>query len=120
MSSATEQKKTLADFVFENKEKETQMCIEMYKQRKECFEKHRIWIYEASKVKGKGSRLRKMFYSFLNYGANKIFNTDDDDYEYCNKFGRGNWSKNIISSFTKEQQDIIVKEIAKEYGAFDY
>ena len=101
-------------------EKERQMCIEMNKQRKECFEKHRIWIYEASKVKGKGSRLRKMFYSFINYGANKIFNTNDDDYEYCKKFGRGNWSENIISSFTKEQQDIIVKEIAKEYGAFDY
>jgi len=97
-----------------------QYCIEMNKQRSECFEKNKQWLFDASRVKGKGSKLRKNFFSFLQFGTIKIYDTSDDDYEYCNKFGRGFWSEHIVKSFTKEQQRIIIDEIAKQYGAFSY
>lgn len=82
-----------------------------------CFEINKVWLNEAVLRKGKGSKLRKTLYAFLRIGMDKIFENEDDEYQYIQKFGRGSWT--CYTGFTKEEQEKIV-EIAKEYGAFDY
>lgn len=99
---------------------EQQLLDDYFIKRRECFIKNKDWLLNAKKRKGKGSVKRRQFISFLIIGATYKFETSDKDYEYCNKFGRGYWSEDIIESFTEQEQEIIINEIAQEYGAFDY
>ena len=53
-------------------------------------------------------------------GARTVFNTEQDEYEYIGKFGRGHWSEEFLKKgFTQNEIKMIV-DLAKEYGAFDY
>jgi phage FluMu protein Com len=69
---------------------------------------------------GKGSRLRSIFVSEFRRCAMTTFTSWDNEYDCINKFGRGMWSENIVKAFKKEIQDIIVKEIAVAFGAFQF
>lgn len=105
----------------ENQNEIEQKMLEEYSiQRYECFCKHKDWLMEAKKRKGKGAVKRRTFVTFLIIGASEQFDSVDKDYDYCNKFGRGYWSYDVIKSFTKEEQEIIINDIAVKYGAFDY
>ena len=71
---------------------------------------------KIKKVKIYLSQLKK----WLEKGADILFETEGDEYDYIGKFGRGMWSEDYIrKGFTKADQDIIV-EIAHGYGGFDY
>ena len=49
-----------------------------------------------------------------------LFETEEKEYEYINKFGRGAWEYGRLQkTFNQQSIDIIVK-LAHEYGAFDY
>ena len=61
---------------------------------------------------------RKWLRNRLIYGAMTVFKTEEEEYQFICKYGRGMWSKNDII-FKKEEQNIMI-EFANEYGAFDY
>ena len=58
--------------------------------------------------------------SWLCWVSKIEFKNEEDEYIQINKFGRGMWDERNICAFTKEQQDIIIEEIAQDYGSFDY
>jgi len=82
-----------------------------------CYLKNKVWLDEATSRKGKGRNLRRNFRAFLLVGKDKVFETEEDEYQYIKKFGRGEWVN--AKSFTEEEQQKIV-EIGKEYGSFVY
>ena len=69
---------------------------------------------------GKGSRLRMHFVRMFRRCALTTFRSYDHEYDSIQKFGRGEWSDNIITASKKEIRDIIVKEIAVAFGAFQF
>jgi hypothetical protein len=97
-----------------------EMLVENQQKRKFIIEAYKVFIDSMAENKKKGIRYRKWLRVYLLNGANRVFKTEDEEYEYINKFGRGAWNEDEIrKSFNKEEQDIIV-EIAHGYGAFDY
>jgi hypothetical protein len=69
---------------------------------------------------GKGKQTRSEWLCFIQHGARTVFNTEQDEYEYIGKFGRGHWSEEFLKKgFTQNEIKMIV-DLAKEYGAFDY
>ena len=97
-----------------------QMLQENQQKRKFIVEAYKEFIDSMAEDKKKGIRYRKWLRGYLLNGANTLFKTEDDEYHYINKFGRGAWDEDKIrSSFNKEEQDTVV-EIARGYGAFDY
>lgn len=69
---------------------------------------------------GKGKRTRSEWMGFIQHGARIVFETEEEEYQYINKFGRGRWSEEILKKgFTQKEIEMIVV-LAKEYGAFDY
>ena len=117
---------------FEQSKQYTNKCAqgwfdkEMRKRMFEHFQKrHNCWKVCKERMtnsigKGKGVRNRKWFVERLKMICNYIFIDDDEEYKHIKKFGRGMWSKDIVESFNKEDQDYIVNFIAKECEAFDY
>lgn len=69
---------------------------------------------------GKGSKLRKEFVRAFRSRATATFVSYDDEYECINKFGRGMWDKRFITAFPPQIQEIITKEIAVAFGAFQF
>lgn len=61
----------------------------------------KTWLDEARLRKGKGNILRKRFCVFLRFAKHKVFETEEDDYQYIKKFGRGDWD--YIRGFTEEE-----------------
>ena len=96
------------------------MLVENQQKRKFITETYKEFIDSMAENKKRGIRYRKFLRGYLLNGANLLFKTEDHEYQYINKFGRGAWNEDDIrKSFNKEEQDIIVK-IADGYGAFDY
>jgi len=96
--------------------------ISSNEERKACWakvEKTMIGSISNERRKGKGIHNRKMFLAFLRC-ALRPFQTEEEEYKYINKFGRGMWAKHIIESFNEEEQELISKVIAVEFGAFNY
>ena len=80
----------------------------------------RQFIEDSVVGKQKGIRYRKWLRSFLLHGATKLFATEEEEYKYIGKFGRGAWNENDIrKSFNAVDREVIVA-IANVYGAFDY
>jgi hypothetical protein len=71
---------------------------------------------------GKGSRLRRVFRFRVKWIASKTFTSVDDEYSWIEKWGRGIWSDNYFKAFSKIHylDGLMVKEIAKAFGAFDF
>jgi hypothetical protein len=88
--------------------------------RRFTIEAFKQFIDAMIEGKQKGIRYRKWLRAYLLNGANVLFETEEKEYQYINKFGRGAWDEDVISkTFNKQDQETIV-EIAKGYGAFDY
>ena len=95
------------------KQSEKQEFVDRQVKRQAVVTKHKDFIEAMIVGKPKG------IISYLLSGATKVFNTDDEEYQYVGKFGRGAWNEYDIKKFKKNEQDKIV-EIAREFGAFDY
>jgi hypothetical protein len=94
--------------------------LENQQKRKDCIEKYKDFIDGMIIGKQKGIRFRRWFRCYLLNGANVLFETEEEEYEYIDKFGRGAWNEETLrKTFKKTELDIIV-ELAEEYGAFDY
>ena len=93
-----------------------------YEKRKFCWEAVKGSMKLAitgDRRKGVGSAKRKLFISGIGSMLQQ-FPTEDEEYKYIKKFGRGIWEDSIIKSFNEEEQALIVDVIAHEFGAFDY
>ena len=101
-------------------EEEKQGLKERQQKRKETIEKYKAFIDGMVIGKQKQITYRRYLKERLEKGADILFKTEDDEYNYIGKFGRGMWGEDFIrKGFTKADQDIIV-EIAHGYGGFDY
>ena len=88
--------------------------------RKQAVEIYIQFINDSVKGRQKGIWYRKSLRSFLLVGADTLYSTEEEEYKYINKFGRGMWNYDYIEkNFNSNDQKIIV-EIARAYGAFDY
>lgn len=93
---------------------------ENQQRRKDCVEKYKYFIDGMIIDKPKGIRFRKWFRGFLLNGANLLFENEEKEYGYINKFGRGAWDEETLrKTFNKTELDTIIK-LADEYGSFDY
>tara|TARA_R110000868_G_scaffold259025_1_gene516754 strand:+ start:92 stop:508 length:417 start_codon:yes stop_codon:yes gene_type:complete len=71
-------------------------------------------------TKHKNGIFRRKLGRWLFCMTEKRFDTEEDEYQAINKYGRGIWNiASIKKSFTEEEQSIIL-DIARGYGAFDY
>ena len=97
-----------------------QYLIDSQLKRKETIEKYKAFIDGMVIGKQKQITYRRQLKKWLEKGADILFETEDDEYDYIGKFGRGMWEEHFIrKGFTKADQEIII-EIARCYGAFDY
>jgi len=88
--------------------------------RKDTIEKYNIFINDMILNKPKGIRYRTWFRNYLLNGADTLFDTEEDEYHYINKFGRGAWEETRLRrTFNKKEMEIVI-QIADGYGAFDY
>ena len=69
---------------------------------------------------GKGQKTRREWLCYIQQGARTVFNTEQDEYEYIGKFGRGRWSKEFLEKGFSQDEIKMIVDFAKEYGAFDY
>ena len=70
--------------------------------------------------KGKGKNTRRDWLCYIQHGARTVFNTEEEEYEYIGKFGRGHWSKEFLEKGFSQDEIKIIVDFAKDYGAFDY
>jgi hypothetical protein len=70
--------------------------------------------------KQKQMKFRKWFRMVLTSGSIKVFDTEEDEYQFINRFGRGMWDKSQLDKTFSIEDMLIIVELAKEYGAFDY
>ena len=97
-----------------------QMLIDNQNRRKQAIDIYKDFIQSMIDGKQKGIRYRKWLRLMLFRGAETLFKTEEYEYQFIGKFGRGIFDiYSIKKSFNKEEQATIV-EIAKLYGAFDY
>jgi hypothetical protein len=84
-----------------------------------CYYKHLEFITAMCDNK-KGKIYRAQLKAWLGYNASHVYPNEELQYEAINKFGRGIWSeRRIKNTFTAAEQLVII-EIAKGYGAFNY
>ena len=102
------------------KQQEKELLIDNQLKRKETVEKYKAFIDGMVIGKQKQITYRRHLKNKLEKGADTLFETEDDEYDYIGKFGRGMWNEDFIrKGFVKADQEII-KEIAHGHGAFDY
>ena len=98
------------------------LLIENQKRRENALDKYREFIdgmiEDVNGKRPKNIRYRKWLRNRLRYGAMTVFKTEEEEYQFIGKYGRGIWC-NIETAFKKEEQNIMT-EFAFEYGAFDY
>ena len=98
----------------------SRLLLENQQKRKDCVEKYIDFIDGMVMDKPKGIRFRKWFKGFLINGAHVLFETEEKEYQYINKFGRGAWDEETLRKTFNKEEMIIIVELAREYGAFDY
>ena len=92
-------------------------CLTFYQEL--WFINHLLCCQDNGK-KPKGIRYRKHLDSSLRFGAEHTFKTEEEEYQFIGKFGRGIWDENgIRNNFNKADQEKILY-IANQWGAFDY
>jgi hypothetical protein len=79
------------------------------------------FMSSISRARGKGSQFRKQLHRFLCVGAYKVFETEEKEYQYICKYGRGDyWDIDRLETTFNEDEMLTIRLIAKGFGAFDY
>ena len=78
------------------------------------------FIAPLRKATGKGSKTKKQLYSSLMFGASTVFKTEEDEYQFIKKYGRGMWDEDRNSIVFNEEEMETIRLIAESFGAFDY
>jgi len=107
------------NYVFDNIESPRIKEIKKQKNRLNVVSNWAMFLLTLHRS-GKGQKTRREWLCYIQQGARTVFNTEQDEYEYIGKFGRGRWSKEFLEKgFSQDEINMIV-DFAKEYGAFDY
>jgi hypothetical protein len=97
--------------------------VENQKRRALAVEKYREFIDKLIEpIDGKppaGIKFRKWARGKLVLGASKIFNNEEEEYEYVCKPGRGVWDLDQLH-LTSGNDIITMHNLAMAYGAYDY
>jgi hypothetical protein len=105
------------------KEDELKQLPERRLKRIAVIEKHKA-ILDASIVgKQKGIRFRKYFRSYVNAVAQRVFETEEEEYTNIGKVGRLYWTndESIRKAYNKKDPMIeVIADIVAEFGCFDY
>ena len=107
-----------------NQQQELQLNYEQqelqlnYLKRQAIVEKYKTFIHQLTDTK-KNIRYRQFLRGYLMHTANKHFKTEDEEYTTIGKWGRGAWDCEKLEKFNKTDYEII-REIAREFGAFSY
>jgi hypothetical protein len=78
------------------------------------------FMSSIGRARGKGSQFRKQLHRFLCVGAYKVFETEEKEYQYICKYGRGMWDIDRLETTFNEDEMLTIRLIAKGFGAFDY
>jgi hypothetical protein len=78
------------------------------------------FISAIGRAKGKGKRLRNELHRFLCVGTYKVFETEEKEYQYICKYGRGMWDIDRLETTFNEDEMLTIRLIAEGFGAFDY
>lgn len=97
---------------------EKELLIKNQNRRVKALQDHKEFLDNMIKVK-KGTRYRKWLYMMLKKGASTLFESDDDEYRFVNKFYRGMWY-NVCGTFKKKEEMENIVALANDYGSFDY
>ena len=93
--------------------------LENQKRRADVISRWALFLLTLHRA-GKGKQTRSEWLCFIQHGARTLFETEEKEYEYIGKFGRGRWSEEFLKKgFTQKEIEMIV-DFAHEYGAFDY
>ena len=88
--------------------------------RSEAYFTYRSFLDDIVKGRKKKKRYRKDLLDNIIFGMSTVFPTEQKEYEFIGKFGRGMWNETEIRrAFNEFEIDMLV-EFSKEYGAFDY
>ena len=105
------------------KEDELKQLPERRLKRIAVIEKHKA-ILDASIVgKQKGIRFRKYFHSYVNAVAQRVFETEEEEYAYVGKAGRLRYTdiEEQMKAYKKNDPMLqVIGEIMTEFGCFDY
>jgi len=87
------------------------------------IEKHKA-ILDASIVgKQKGIRFRKHFHAYVNMVADRVFETEDQEYRAVGKPGRLPYTdyENLRKAYNKnDPMNDVIADIMREFGCFEY
>ena len=68
----------------------------------------------------KNNKFRNLFFQSLEILSVKKFKDEEEEYQSICKYGRGIWDHAKFEKTFDEEEMVIVRNIAEEYGAFDY
>jgi hypothetical protein len=100
--------------------KEEQLLRDGQIRRMATFNAFLPFIAPLRKATGKGSKTKKQLYSSLMFGASTVFKTEEDEYQFIKKYGRGMWDIDRNSNVFNQEEMETIRLIAESFGAFDY
>ena len=91
--------------------------------RQNTLNKYHWFLYGATFTEETNKKkliIKKRFLNFLLFGASRIFDDEEIEYNCIGKYGRGIWVIDTLKQAFNEDEILIIREIAMDYGAFDY
>ncbi len=92
---------------------------ERFTKRTEYLKNNQHFLAELAYRKGKGIRARGWFVNYINCG-NRLFPTEEEEYRYINKWGRGQWEMVTVKGFLTKEELKSLWYLGNEFGAMDY
>jgi len=99
---------------------ESKQLIERQKKRLETINMFEEFMRKIGKPKGKGAKIRRELRCFLLVGAHKVFETEEDEYQYIGKYGRGAWDEDRLRQTFTDDEMLTIRIIGECFGALDY
>ncbi len=103
--------------------KEKLVLMERKEKRQAVVAKHKEVLDASIQGKQKGIRFRKFFHSYVNMVAQKVFETEDQEYAYVGKAGRLRYTdiEEQMKAYKKgDPMNKVIGEIMTEFGCFEY
>ena len=92
---------------------------ERYEKRMGAIEKHQLFLRSLTEGKPKGIKTRTWFVAYIK-NANKVFETEQEEYKFVNKYYRGQWDMLLTKGHLKKEEQDRLSEFARDFGAMDY
>ena len=128
MSAPIETPEQRAERIFKEdeekwKEEQIKQLPERRLKRIAVIEKHKAILDASIQGKQKGIRFRKHFHAYVNMVAQRVFETEDQEYQAVGKPDRLPYTdhEEHIKAYNKKDPMLkVIGEIMEEFGCFDY